>query len=165
MHRVLSKGLSSATHCPALCPWSLNLVIHANKGSFQSLNIAGGGRTWASQALSANSRETSSVSLQSLLCSSGLWCFGFRFFFCSQNLFSWEARAQTKTKQNKKFLWEYSLASQFLSGVYTSGLFVYYFLNSSDSPSLHGREMCCRKTEGWFLFLGRTKCDIGLLTG
>lgn len=50
----------------------------------------------------AHSRETSSVSPKSLLCCAGLWCFGFRSFFCSQSLFSWEARAQTQTKQNKK---------------------------------------------------------------
>lgn len=70
------------------------------------------------------------------------------FLLFSESVFMRSKSTNKKTKQNKKFLWEYSLASQFLSGVYTSGLFVYYFLNPSDSPSLQGREMCCRKTEG-----------------
>lgn len=55
-----------------------------------------------------------------------LWCFGFRFFFCSQSLFSWEARAQTKTKTG--FLWEYSLTRLLLSGVCVSGLLGFYFV-------------------------------------
>lgn len=153
--------LSHPSPCP-LWPWGLNLVIHASEGSFPSLNTAGGGRTWASQTHPAYSKETSSASRQSFcaVLASGVLVSGFSFVL----RICFHEKQEHKQKQNKtKSSCGRILPSKSVSVWGSHQRFVYYFLNVSDSPSFHGREMGCRKTKDWFLFLERTKYDIGLL--